>query len=53
MRYVCLLALLVMRLSTQAQDGAVVYKQHCASCDHATARVPPVAPFEPWAYLEC
>ena len=44
MRYVCLLALVLSGLSTQAQDGAAVYKQHCALCHDAPAgRVPPVS----------
>jgi polyvinyl alcohol dehydrogenase (cytochrome) len=43
MRYVCLFALLMMGVSTEAQDGAAVYKAHCAICHDAPAeRVPPV-----------
>ena len=42
MRYVCLLAVLLATVSTRAQDGAAVYKAHCASChDSAAPRVPP------------
>jgi polyvinyl alcohol dehydrogenase (cytochrome) len=42
MRYVCLLALIASTL--QAQDGAAIYKQRCASC-HETpaARVPSIS----------
>ena len=42
MRYVCLVAVLVMAVSARAQDGAAVYKAHCASChDSGAVRVPP------------
>src|SRR5262245_21077598 len=44
MRYVCLLALMILVLSTQvlsAQDGAAIYKERCASChDAPEGRVP-------------
>src|SRR5262245_44040576 len=44
MRYVCLLALIILVLSTQvlsAQDGAAIYKERCASChDAPEGRVP-------------
>src|SRR5215510_6646155 len=44
MRYVCLLALSILVLSTQvlsAQDGATIYKDRCASChDAPQGRVP-------------
>ena len=41
MRYVCLSILLLMGIAAQAQDGAVVYKERCASCHNsATPRVP-------------
>src|SRR5215510_16117574 len=44
MRYVCLLALIILVLSTQvlsAQDGAAIYKERCASChDSPEGRVP-------------
>src|SRR5215510_257669 len=44
MRYVCLLALTILVLSTQvvsAQDGAAIYKERCASChDMPEGRVP-------------
>src|SRR5262245_476440 len=46
MRYVCLLALTILVLSTQvlsAQDGAAIYKERCASChDAPEGRVPPI-----------
>src|SRR5215475_12791072 len=46
MRYVCLLALTILMLSTQvlsAQDGATIYKDRCASChDMPQGRVPPL-----------
>src|SRR4030095_1453093 len=38
MRYMCLLALSILGLSTQvlyAQDGAAIYKERCASCHDA------------------
>lgn len=39
MRYVCLLALITATL--QAQDGAAIYKERCASChDHPAPRIP-------------
>ncbi|MGA9883191.1 MAG: PQQ-binding-like beta-propeller repeat protein [Candidatus Acidiferrales bacterium] len=42
MRYACLLAVLLTSVSARAQDGAAVYKAHCASChDSGAARVPP------------
>ncbi len=46
MRYMCLVAVLVAVLfaavSARAQDGAAVYKAHCASChDSGAIRVPP------------
>jgi polyvinyl alcohol dehydrogenase (cytochrome) len=42
MRYVCLFALLVPVLA--AQDGAAIYKEHCASChDAPEGRVPPLS----------
>ena len=40
MRYVYLLALIILMLSTQvlsAQDGAAIYKERCASCHEAPA----------------
>src|SRR5262245_76246 len=44
MRYVCLVALTILVLSTQvlsAQDGAAIYKERCASChDAPEGRVP-------------
>src|SRR5262245_18008641 len=44
MRYVCLLAAIVLVLSTQslsAQDGAAIYKERCASChDSPEGRTP-------------
>jgi polyvinyl alcohol dehydrogenase (cytochrome) len=41
-RYLCLLAWLLAAVSARAQDGAAVYKAHCATChDSAAARVPP------------
>jgi polyvinyl alcohol dehydrogenase (cytochrome) len=45
MRYVCLLALLILPfLPAQAQDGAAIYKERCASChDKPQARVPSLA----------
>src|SRR5215472_3825864 len=47
MRYVCLLALIILVLSTQvvsAQDGAAIYKERCASChDAPEGRVPPLS----------
>ncbi|MGH9715952.1 MAG: PQQ-binding-like beta-propeller repeat protein [Candidatus Acidiferrales bacterium] len=42
MRYACLLVVLLAATSVRAQDGAVVYKAHCASChDSGAERVPP------------
>jgi polyvinyl alcohol dehydrogenase (cytochrome) len=42
MRYVCLLAVLLAAVAVRAQDGAAVYKAHCASChDSGAERVPP------------
>lgn len=42
MRYACFLAVLLAVASARAQDGAAVYKAHCASChDSPAARVPP------------
>lgn len=42
MRYVCLLAVMLPVLS--AQDGAAIYKEHCASChDNPAPRVPSLA----------
>jgi polyvinyl alcohol dehydrogenase (cytochrome) len=42
MRYVYLFALLLPVLA--AQDGAAIYKEHCASChDSAEGRVPPLS----------
>lgn len=42
MRYVCVFTVLLAGLAAQAQDGAAVYKQHCASCHNsAGSRVPP------------
>jgi len=47
MRYVCLLALLVLVPFAQvasAQDGAAIYKERCASChDAPEGRVPPLS----------
>jgi polyvinyl alcohol dehydrogenase (cytochrome) len=47
MRYVCLIALIILLLSTQvlsAQDGAAIYKERCASChDAPEGRVPPLS----------
>src|SRR6516162_7291726 len=47
MRYVYLLALIILTLSTQvlsAQDGAAIYKERCASChDAPEGRVPPLS----------
>ena len=41
MRYVCLFALILPILS--AQDGAAIYKEHCASChDMPEGRVPSI-----------
>src|SRR5262245_58702807 len=44
MRYVCLVALTILVLSTQvlsAQDGAAIYKERCASChDAPEGRIP-------------
>ena len=43
MRYVCLIALMILVLSTPvlAQDGATIYKERCASChDAPQGRVP-------------
>src|SRR5262245_66417117 len=44
MRYLCLLAVIILVLSTQvlsAQDGAAIYKERCASChDMPEGRVP-------------
>ncbi len=41
MRYVCVFTLLLAGIAAQAQDGATVYKEHCASCHNsATPRVP-------------
>lgn len=41
MRYVCVFILLLVGVAAQAQDGAVVYKEHCASCHNSAApRVP-------------
>jgi polyvinyl alcohol dehydrogenase (cytochrome) len=44
MRYMCLLALSILVLSTQvlsAQDGAAIYKERCASChDAPEGRIP-------------
>src|SRR5262245_6528052 len=44
MRYVCLVALFILVLSTQvvsAQEGAAIYKERCASChDAPQGRVP-------------
>src|SRR6185369_5168373 len=44
MRYVSLLALIILVLSTQvlsAQDGAAIYKERCASChDAPEGRIP-------------
>ena len=41
MRYVCLLAVSLLATSAQAQNGAEVYKVHCATCHNsAAARVP-------------
>jgi outer membrane protein assembly factor BamB len=42
MRYVCLVAVLLLAASVRAQDGVAVYKAHCASChDSGAVRVPP------------
>lgn len=42
MRYVCIFAVLLVGIAAQAQDGATVYKDHCASCHNSAApRVPP------------
>ncbi|MGH9739203.1 MAG: PQQ-binding-like beta-propeller repeat protein [Candidatus Acidiferrales bacterium] len=42
MRYACLVAVLLAAVSARAQDGAAVYKAHCASChDSGAERVPP------------
>jgi len=42
MRYVCMVVVLLTAVSVRAQDGAAVYKGHCASCHNsAAARVPP------------
>jgi len=45
LRYLCLLAIAALfTLPAHAQDGASVYKQHCASChDTPQGRVPPVS----------
>ncbi|HKV49121.1 MAG TPA: PQQ-binding-like beta-propeller repeat protein [Candidatus Acidoferrales bacterium] len=45
MRYLCLLALAAsFALPAHAQEGATVYKQHCASChDAPQGRVPPAS----------
>jgi len=41
MRYVCVFAVLAIGITAQAQNGAEVYKAHCASChDSAAPRVP-------------
>jgi len=47
MRYVCLLAVMLLVLSTQAlfaqQEGATIYKERCASChDAPEGRVPSI-----------
>src|SRR5262249_540865 len=51
MRYVCLLALIILVLSSQvlsAQDGAAIYKERCASChDAPDGRVPPLSTIKP------
>ncbi|MGH9689145.1 MAG: PQQ-binding-like beta-propeller repeat protein [Candidatus Acidiferrales bacterium] len=42
MRYVCLVTILLAATSAYAQNGAEVYKAHCASCHNSGApRVPP------------
>jgi len=42
MRYVSLFAVLLVAISARAQNGAAVYKAHCASCHNSAAtRVPP------------
>ena len=42
MRLVCVFTVLLMGIAAQAQDGGMVYKEHCASCHKAAApRVPP------------
>ena len=42
MRYMCVFMLLLTGIAASAQDGAEVYKQHCATCHNsATPRVPP------------
>jgi polyvinyl alcohol dehydrogenase (cytochrome) len=42
MRYACVFTVLLVGVSVQAQDGAAVYKEHCASCHNSGApRVPP------------
>jgi polyvinyl alcohol dehydrogenase (cytochrome) len=47
MRYVCLIAVTILLLSTQvlsAQDGAAIYKERCASChDAPEGRVPSIS----------
>ena len=41
MRYLCLIAILVTAMPARAQEGAAVYKAHCASCHDVPAeRVP-------------
>jgi polyvinyl alcohol dehydrogenase (cytochrome) len=41
MRYMCVFALLLVGIAAQAQNGAEVYKAHCASCHNSPApRVP-------------
>src|SRR5215471_14798558 len=41
MRYVCLFTVLLVGTAAEAQDGAAVYKERCASCHNSAAvRVP-------------